>query len=69
MDRHRRHEKMRQARQIQREIDHQVSMIDKMNERRKQELEKKQNPPISLLSKTILLWIVFFLLDSPIDMM
>lgn len=47
-DRHRRHEKMRQTRQIQREIDHQVNMFDKMTERRKQELEKKQNPPISL---------------------
>jgi hypothetical protein len=32
---------MRQTRQIQREIDHQVGMMDKINERRQQELQKK----------------------------
>jgi hypothetical protein len=36
---------MRQTRQIQREIDHQVGMMDKLNERRQQELQKKQKPP------------------------
>ncbi len=35
---------MRQTRQIQREIDHQVGMIDKLNERRQQELQKKNTP-------------------------
>ncbi|CAF1154882.1 unnamed protein product [Rotaria sordida] len=43
-DRHRRFEKMRQTRQIQREIDHQVGMIDKLNERKQQEIQKKQKP-------------------------
>ncbi len=35
---------MRQTRQIQREIGHQVGMIDKLNERRQQELQKKNTP-------------------------
>jgi hypothetical protein len=35
---------MRQTRQIQREIDHQVATIDKLNERKQQELQKKQIP-------------------------
>ena len=35
---------MRQTRQIQREIDHQVGTIDKLNERKQQELQKKQIP-------------------------
>ena len=32
---------MRQTRQIQREIDHQVGTIDRLNERKQQELQKK----------------------------
>ena len=35
---------MRQTRQIQREIDHQVSLMDKLNERKQQELQKKHQP-------------------------
>ncbi len=35
---------MRQTRQIQREIDHQVGTIDRLNERRQQELKKKHTP-------------------------
>ncbi|CAF1300542.1 unnamed protein product [Adineta steineri] len=41
-ERHRRYEKIRQAHQIQREIDFQVGMIDKMKERRELETLKKQ---------------------------
>jgi hypothetical protein len=36
---------MRQTRQIEREIGHQVGMIDKINERKQQELQKKQTSP------------------------
>jgi len=42
---------MRQTRQIQREIDHQVGMMDKLNERRQQELQKKQKPIPTTTSK------------------
>lgn len=42
---------MRQTRQIQREIDRQVGMIDKINERRQQELQKKQIPGTTMTSK------------------
>ena len=35
---------MRQTRQIQREIDHQVGLIDKLNTRRQQDLQKKHTP-------------------------
>ena len=44
-DRQRRQEIIRQTHQIQREIGHQVGTIEKFNERKKQEYEKKQNSP------------------------
>ncbi|CAF3370917.1 unnamed protein product [Rotaria sp. Silwood2] len=53
-DRHRRHSKMRQTRQIQREIDRQVGMIDKLNERRQQELQKKQIPTTTTTTRSYL---------------
>ena len=43
----RRFDIIRQTRQIQREIDHQVGAIEKRNERKKQELEKKLNSPLN----------------------
>ncbi|CAF3193598.1 unnamed protein product [Rotaria socialis] len=53
-DRHRRHAKMRQTRQIQREIDYQVGMIDKINDRRQQELQKKnKTTPTTTTSSTV----------------
>jgi hypothetical protein len=42
---------MRQTRQMQREIEHQVGMMDKINERRQQELQKRQVPPPTTTSK------------------
>ncbi len=52
-ERHRRHDIMRQTRQIQREIDHQVGLIDKLNERKQQELQKKT--PTTTTSKFLCL--------------
>ncbi len=51
-ERHRRHDIMRQTRQIQREIDHQVGMIDKINERKQLELHKKQTSPTKTTTTT-----------------
>lgn len=53
-DRHRRFDIIRQTRQIQREIDHQVGAIEKRNERKKQELEKKLNSPLNRKSIDLL---------------
>ncbi|CAF1182847.1 unnamed protein product [Adineta ricciae] len=41
-ERHRRFTKIRQTHQIEREIDHQVGLIDKMKDRREAEAHKKQ---------------------------
>ncbi len=49
-ERHRRHDIMRQTRQIQREIDHQVGLIDKIGERRELETLKKQTATSKFLS-------------------
>ena len=51
-ERHRRYEMMRQTRQIQREIDHQVGLIDKLNTRKQQELQKKNTSTTSTFSSS-----------------